>query len=104
MVFIYAVLCYNKKEISEELSRDRGGFSVTAVYYIEDDENIAGIVKEYLEERDYAVSVFRTLEEGKRAFERQIPELALVDWNMPDGEGDVLLRWIRSRWRDYPDI
>lgn len=36
---------------------------MTEVYYIEDDKNIANIVKEYLEQKDYHVSIFSTLEE-----------------------------------------
>ncbi|WP_286152262.1 response regulator transcription factor [Sporofaciens musculi] len=77
---------------------------MTEIYYIEDDENIAGMVKEYLVKKGYSVSVFRTLQEGKRGFMRQVPELALVDWNLPDGKGNDLLRWIRSRWVEVPVI
>ena len=32
------------------------------IYYIEDDENIAMTVKEYLSQKGYAVSIFETLE------------------------------------------
>ena len=28
----------------------------------------------------------------------------LIDWNMPDGQGDELCRWIRNRWNDLPII
>lgn len=40
------------------------------IYYIEDDENIAMAVKEYLSRKGYMVSVFGTLESGKKALER----------------------------------
>ena len=56
------------------------------VYYMEDDENIATAVKEYLCRKGYEVFTFRTLESGKKALEHHIPSLALIDWNMPDGE------------------
>lgn len=77
---------------------------MTKIYYIEDDEAIAEIVKEYLEKKGYSVSVLRTLEDGKKGFMRQVPALALIDWNLPDGAGDALLRWVRSRWKEVPVI
>ncbi|MCM1136292.1 MAG: response regulator transcription factor, partial [Clostridium sp.] len=36
--------------------------------------------------------------EAKSALVSRLPELALVDWNLPDGSGDELCRWIRARW------
>ena len=74
------------------------------IYYIEDDENIAMAVKEYLSQKGYVVSIFGTLESGKKALEHHIPSLALIDWNMPDGEGNSFCRWIRSRWKELPVI
>lgn len=77
---------------------------MNTIYYIEDDENIAGIVKEYLEQRIGQVSLFATISSAKEALQRQVPELVLVDWNLPDGQGDGLCRWIRSHWPDLPII
>ncbi len=74
------------------------------IYYIEDDETIAVAVKEYLSQKGYVVSLFGTLESGKKALEHHIPNIALIDWNMPDGEGNSLCRWIRSRWKELPVI
>ena len=74
------------------------------LYYIEDDEAIAHLVQEYLEQRNFKVSVFETIEKAKSAFCRHAPDAALVDWNMPDGRGDALCRWIRSRWQELPVI
>lgn len=74
------------------------------IYYIEDDENIAMAVKEYLNRKGYAVSIFETLESGKKALEHRIPSVALIDWNMPDGEGNGFCRWIRERWKELPVI
>ena len=68
---------------------------MTEIYYMEDDGNIAMAVKEYLGRKGYAVSVFGTLESGKRALEHRIPGIMLIDWNMPDGEGNSFCRWIR---------
>lgn len=72
------------------------------VYYIEDDGDIAQTVKEYLEQRNCSVAVFNAVADAKNALSRQVPAVVLMDWNMPDGQGDSLCRWIRSRWRELP--
>lgn len=77
---------------------------MTEIYYIEDDENIAAAVQEYLNQKGYIVSGFHTLESGKKALEHHIPGIVLLDWNMPDGSGDTFCRWIRRNWEDLPII
>lgn len=77
---------------------------MTEVYYVEDDESIASAVWQYLSRKGYAVSVFGTLESAKAALEQHMPGIVLIDWNMPDGEGDGFCRWLRSRWADLPVI
>lgn len=74
------------------------------IYYIEDDENIARIVKDFLEKKKYSVAILPTISEAKQALKKQVPTLVLVDWNMPDGRGDTLCQWIRSQWKDLPII
>ena len=84
--------------------RIKEDLKMIAIYYIEDDESIAGMVKEYLEQRGCKVSVFRTITDAREAFLGRVPDAALVDWNMPDGRGDALCRWIRSKWKELPVI
>ncbi len=74
------------------------------IYYIEDDEAISRAVREYLAQWGYRVSAFSTIESAKQAFRVACPTLALVDWNMPDGNGNMLCRWIRSIWKELPII
>jgi len=74
------------------------------LYYIEDDENISQAVKEYFEQRGYRVSIYATIADAKQALKNHIPAIVLVDWNMPDGRGDLLCRWIRSNWKELPII
>ncbi len=74
----------------------------TDIYYIEDDQNIAYAVKEYLEQRNFRVTVCVTLAQARQKLEERIPALVLLDWNMPDGRGDSLCRWIRGRWKELP--
>ncbi len=74
------------------------------LYYAEDDVGIAGIVKEYLEQKNFKVTVYHTLSAVRQALAAHVPTLVLLDWNMPDGRGDGLCRWIRSNWKELPVI
>ncbi|MBU9735114.1 response regulator transcription factor [Diplocloster agilis] len=74
------------------------------IYYIEDDRNIAAVVRDYLEQKGFGVSVYATIASAKEAFQKRVPGLVLVDWNMPDGQGDAFCRFIRSHWNDLPLI
>lgn len=74
------------------------------IYYIEDDSNIACLVKEYLEQQNFRVSVIDAIADARTAFLNRLPDAALVDWNMPDGQGDAFCGWLRSKWQDLPII
>ena len=74
------------------------------LYYIEDDPDIASVVKEYLEQKNFKVTICETLARAKQAMKNHVPTLILLDWNMPDGHGDDLCRWVRSNWKELPVI
>lgn len=74
------------------------------IYYIEDDPAIACTVKEYLEQKGFRVRTAATLAKAREDLLEHVPALVLLDWNMPDGRGDGLCRWIRKNWRDLPII
>lgn len=74
------------------------------VYYVEDDENIARMVKDDLEQRGCKVRILETIADAKQMLKDHIPGIVLVDWNMPDGRGDNLCQWIRRNWRELPVI
>ena len=77
---------------------------MTEIYYVEDDENISRTVKTFLERQGYNISVFHTIADAKQAMKNTCPDMALVDWNMPDGSGNALCQWIRSVYRELPVI
>lgn len=77
---------------------------MTTIYYIEDDPDIARTVKEYLEEHDFRVTIFATIADARSAVKAMLPQLLLLDWNMPDGQGDRFCRWVRSEWKQLPII
>lgn len=102
---IISLSCLPRKKsvrIIEEIFPGR--IQMTEIYYVEDDKNIAQMVREYLEQKHLKVTVFLTVEKARQALKSQMPALVLVDWNMPDGRGDELCRWIRSNWRELPVI
>lgn len=74
------------------------------IYYVEDDAGIGGMVKAYLEGKGFQVTVIPTAAEARLALQRHLPEIVLLDWNLPDGGGDSLCRWIRGSWEELPVI
>lgn len=74
------------------------------LYYAKDDPHIAGIVKEYLEQKNFKVMIYDTLAQIKAALKVHVPTIVLLDWNMPDGHGDSVCQWIRSNWKELPII
>lgn len=77
---------------------------MTELYYIEDDAAIASVVKEYLEQKDFRVTLYETFADARQALCAHMPALVLLDWNMPDGRGDWMCQWMRSRWKELPVI
>lgn len=74
------------------------------LYYVEDDETIAQTVKEYLKLQNCHASVFPTITAASEALKSHVPDVLLVDWNLPDGRGDLFCQWVRSNWKDLPVI
>ncbi len=74
------------------------------LFYVEDDAGIASVVKEYLEQKNYKVVIYNTISEVRQALGIHVPTVILLDWNMPDGRGDSLCQWIRSRCKELPII
>jgi DNA-binding response OmpR family regulator len=89
--------CHNEKY---EL---QGGCMID-IYYVEDDKIISQTVKDFLGQQGYRVSVFPTVSGAKEALRVMRPGVVLVDWNMPDGNGNLLVQWIRSKWKELPVI
>ncbi len=74
------------------------------IYFVEDEPDIARAVKEYLEQKGFGVRTGNTIAQAKKDLLWRVPGLVLLDWNMPDGGGDALCRWIRRNWMDLPII
>lgn len=68
------------------------------IYYVEDDPNIAESVKEYLEQRELSVTIIASLSRAKEILLKKQPDMILIDWNLPDGNGITLCEWVRKRF------
>ena len=88
----------------ENLTDDQKENIMIEIYYAEDDEIIGRSVKEYLEQQNCKVIVFGAIADIRKALISHLPAVVLLDWNMPDGQGNELCRWIRDRWSDLPVI
>lgn len=74
------------------------------IYYAEDDRDIAEGVKAYLEARGFLVRILNSAGEMKKVMCSRSPEAVLVDWNLPDGTGENLCRWIRRQFGEQIPI
>lgn len=73
------------------------------ILVVEDEEAISEPLAEYLVRDGFDAEVARTLAEAHVAFERQTPDLVLLDVMLPDGDGRDLARDIRKT-SDLPII
>ena len=67
------------------------------IYLADDEENIRVLMKAFLENKGYAVMVFPDGSSIRQAFERQIPDLIILDIMMPGEDGLSVCSYIRSR-------
>ncbi|RMH75255.1 MAG: sigma-54-dependent Fis family transcriptional regulator, partial [Calditrichaeota bacterium] len=71
---------------------------------IDDDWEFTREVQQFLEKQDYQVTTAATLTEGRNAFQQQLPDLILLDLNLPDGLGTELLAEFQSRAPEIPVV
>ncbi len=74
------------------------------IYLVEDDETIVFGIKSYLSQRNFVIYSAASTAKAKLLMEQKLPSLVILDWNLKDGSGDVLCRWIREKWNDLPVI
>lgn len=74
------------------------------IFLVEDDQDIVFAVKEYLQGKNFLVYAVKTLIAAKQYLENQLPSLIIIDWNLPDGDGDQLCQWLRKKSQNLPII
>lgn len=66
------------------------------ILIVEDDSTIAGVVKAYLEQADYRVSIADCGAEALRLAKQEQPSLVLLDLKLPDLPGEAVCRGIKE--------
>ena len=69
------------------------------IFLIEDDEALAEGISFMLEKEGYETERFSACSDSRRALEQTQPDLILLDWNLPDGDGLILCREISEKWK-----
>jgi len=67
------------------------------ILVVEDDRNIAMSLEKTFSREGYPVKVSRDVKSARAQIESFDPDLIVLDWMLPDGDGLDLLRWLRAR-------
>ena len=73
------------------------------IFLIEDDEDIALVVREALKSQGFEVELFLRALEFFRAVEKEIPDLVIIDVMLPDFDGFRIANFLKNR-PDLSDI
>ncbi len=72
------------------------------ILLLEDDTAIAAALETFLTEKGCRVTCCDSLSRARSLLETALPDVAVLDWNLPDGEGTDLCRELRQRWPRLP--
>lgn len=86
-------MCYNQKKTMREKIN---------VLLVEDEQTLAMIIKDTLEESDFRITIAANGEEGLRIFFDQRPEVVVADVMMPRMDGFEMVRRIRQTDKQTP--
>lgn len=73
------------------------------IYSIEDDKNISQIINKVLTNQGYTIKSFYNAKDFYQEFEKQVPNMILLDMMLPDIMGSEVLKDIRSK-SIYDDV
>ncbi len=72
------------------------------IYYLEDDQAIGYVIEKTIEHAGLTGRGFQKAEAFMMAFEREKPDMILLDLMLPDRPGMDVLRWIRKNDQNIP--
>lgn len=67
------------------------------IQIVEDDRALSDGIVLALKEPDYIFCQSNSVQQAQEAYEQQMPDLIILDINLPDGSGYDYLRWVRSK-------
>jgi DNA-binding response OmpR family regulator len=68
---------------------------------LEDDEDQSALLRLWLQDAGYEVSIYASGPEYIRAVQKEGFDLLLLDWNVPEMSGFEVLQWVRSNIHDH---
>ena len=75
-------------------------FQTTTLLIVDDEPELCEILAEYFGDQAFVVRTAGSAQEARETFEKQTPDLAILDIRMPGEDGLSLARWIREQHRD----
>ena len=77
---------------------------MSQILIVEDDATFAQIIEGFLSKNNYAIEVAVDLNQAFKFVEKQVYELLLIDYRLPDGTGLDLLKHVRNKGLQVPII
>lgn len=77
---------------------------MVAILIIEDDENVAELLKDEFEEEGYNSFIAHTGSEGLKSIDEKRPDCITLDIHLPDIDGLEILRKIKDEKRTLPVV
>ena len=71
---------------------------------VEDDETLGNSLKSYLEGEGFEVNWAKNLEQARETFKAANPQVLILDWMLPDGQGIDYLKEVRNTGVSVPVI
>ena len=94
---------YERAHIGDPSASEDGGADDSTelrrgqrIVHVEDDDDLRALCGEILDEAGFEVVGCPTLWAGKVAIRACVPDILLVDRDLPDGSGLELVRWVRN--------
>ena len=67
------------------------------ILIVENEDDIADVMRRYLEFEGYTIVCVTSCEEAQAACASKLPELIVLDWHLPDMEGNAWAQELRAQ-------
>lgn len=67
------------------------------IFLLEDDFSFGKSLKTYLELKNYSVNWARDLHNARQNYSQPLPDIFILDWNLPDGTGIDFFKFIKEK-------